>query len=127
MARVDTNVPDYSTAPILAGSTHIFTAPRAACDNCAIKSENRATLVTGTVAITPLLADYVALGKITGLDPDYVVDFLKKNLYWRAVGVSLELCIYITVVAILFAFLLTSIIPRSTTYPGIQMKLAASK
>ena len=77
----------YRMAPTLAGINHIFSAPAEACDNCARQGEEQ--LVVGNAnPITPMLLDYVKIGKLPNLQPDVVVPFLRSNLHWRVVGVS---------------------------------------
>lgn len=87
MTNLDTNPALYSTASILAAIDHVFSAPRDACDNCAIRSDENTTLVTGTSSISPILLDYIKIGKLRSLGPDDVVPFLQRNLYWRVLGV----------------------------------------
>ena len=77
----------YSTAPTIAGTNHVFTAPSRACDNCGKQAE-AGLRVSDTTPITPILLDYVTNGTLSSLHPIDVVPFLKTNLHWRTVGVS---------------------------------------
>ncbi|KAL1618339.1 hypothetical protein SLS54_007316 [Diplodia seriata] len=77
----------WQAEPTLAGMTHVFAAPRDACDNCALQSDE-GLRVTGTTAITPILLDYVEDGQLAGLAPDDVVPFLRRALVWRVADVN---------------------------------------
>ncbi len=79
---------DFAMEPSLAGVTHIFAAPREACDKCATQ-EQQSVKVTNTVPITSLLLDYVRKNQLQSLEPEHVTPFLEKGLKWRAVSVSL--------------------------------------
>lgn len=81
------DVQHYSTAPTIAGTNYIFTAPSRACDNCGIQAE-AGLRVSDSTPITPILLDYVSNGTLSSLYPIDVVPFLKTNLHWRTVGVS---------------------------------------
>lgn len=78
---------EWSRLPGFVGATHIFTAPREACDNCN-QQEQQAQLVTSTSPITSLLLDYVENGSLNSMELDDVKPFLVKNLKWRAQTVS---------------------------------------
>lgn len=78
---------EWSQLPGFVGITHIFTAPREACDSCG-KQEEEARLVTATTPITSQLLDYVIIGELRSLDPEDVEPFLIKNLKWRIQTVS---------------------------------------
>lgn len=75
------------TAPTLAALNHVFTAPEAACDNCAKQAEDH-HFVSGTNPITPILLDYVSIGALPSLEPQVVKPFLTEKLKWRVVRVS---------------------------------------
>ena len=45
--------------------------------------------VASTNPITAMLLDYVKNGALADLTPEKVVPFLRANLHWRVVGVSL--------------------------------------
>ncbi|OJD40032.1 tyrosinase [Diplodia corticola] len=79
----------WQAEPTLAGMTHVFAAPRAACDNCALQSDE-GLRVTGTTAVTPILLDYVEDGRagLGSLAPDDVVPFLRRALVWRVADVN---------------------------------------
>lgn len=87
MAAADADWANYSTSPILAGLTKIFTAPRETCGSCG-RDAAKSAVVTGTNAITPKLRDYVSTGMLEGLDAEYVVRFLKRYLHWGVVDVN---------------------------------------
>ena len=80
----------YKMAPTLAGINHVFAAPAAACDNCARQGEDH-LVIGNTKPITSMLLDYVKIGKLANLQPDVVVPFLRSNLDWRVIGVSLSI------------------------------------
>ncbi|KAK0663837.1 Tyrosinase [Lasiodiplodia hormozganensis] len=77
----------WPAEPTLAGITHVFAAPKDACDNCALQSDE-GLRVTGTTTITPILLDYVEDGQLPSIAPPDVVPFLKKNLIWRVADVN---------------------------------------
>lgn len=81
------DVEHYSTAPTIAGTNYVFTAPSSACDNCGRQAE-AGLRVSDATPITPILLDYLANGALNSLQPKDVVPFLKSNLHWRTVGVS---------------------------------------
>ena len=81
---------EWSQSPGFVGLTHIFTAPKEACDNCG-KQEEQSQLVTSTSPITSLLLDYVEVEKLESMSPEHVKPFLIKNLKWRIQTVS-QLC-----------------------------------
>lgn len=85
MAAVDQHPEHYAISPFTAGLTKIFTAPREACDLCN-RDVERGAIVTGTNPITPMLRDYITIGRLEGLASREVVPFLQKSLYWRVVG-----------------------------------------
>ena len=70
----------------LAGTTNVFAAPIQACDNCG-RDLKRAVLVADTTDITPILLDYVKVGRLQSLGASDVVAFLKNRLKWRVVTV----------------------------------------
>ena len=84
-ATVDTS--EYISYSTLAGTSHIFAAPTEACDNCG-NQQRQAHLVTDTSAITPILLDYVEIGRLTDLRAQNVKPFLVKNLEWKVATVS---------------------------------------
>jgi tyrosinase len=92
MASADADPNNYATASTMAGFTHVFTAPREACDACAYTTaqsdEGQSTIVTSTNPITPMLRDYIVKGELEGLSPEQVIPFLQKHLYWRVVGIN---------------------------------------
>lgn len=79
---------EWSTLPGFAGVSHIFTAPREACDNCG-RQEEQALLVTSTTPITSLLLDYVEAGQLGSMDPHDVEPFLVGKLKWRVQSVRM--------------------------------------
>ena len=87
MHTADQQPAHYSTAPVMAGFTKIFTAPRDACDACNLNAE-AGTVITGSTPITPMLRDWVGAGELSGLSAEEVVPFIKKHLYWRVVGAN---------------------------------------
>lgn len=94
MAAADAEPSTYATVGQMAGLTHIFTAPREACDACAyggpeISADTGPVIATSTNPITPMLRDYIRIGELEGLAPEQVVPFLKKSLYWRVVGINM--------------------------------------
>lgn len=89
MQAADQQPAHYSTAPVMAGLTKIFTAPREACDACNVNSE-AGLVVTGSTPITPMLRDWIGAGSLSGLSADQVVQFIKKHLYWRVVGINVN-------------------------------------
>lgn len=89
MQAADQQIAHYSTAPVMAGLTKIFTAPREACDACNVNSE-AGLVVTGSTPITPMLRDWIGAGSLSGLSAEEVIPFIKKSLYWRVVGANLN-------------------------------------
>ena len=85
----DPNAANYAFQPTLAGVTHNFASPVEACDNCG-QQERQGHIVTGTLAITPILKDYVLTHELADLTPGSVEPFLVKRLKWRIVRVSLQ-------------------------------------
>lgn len=81
---------DWSALPGFAGVSHIFTAPREACDNCG-RQEEQAVHVTATTPVTSLLLDYVKAGQLGSMEPEDVEPFLVKKLKWRVQSVSIFL------------------------------------
>ncbi|MCJ1400073.1 hypothetical protein MMC11_003276 [Xylographa trunciseda] len=73
---------EWSELPGFFGVTHVFAAPKEACDNCG-KQEEQAQLVTSTSAMTSLLLDYVESGKLNSMNHTDVEPFLVKHLKWR--------------------------------------------
>ena len=95
MAAADADPSTYDTTPTMAGLTHIFTAPREACDACAYGADHSTAeagpvIATSTSPITPMLRDYIQIGELEGLALEQVVPFLTKKLYWRVVGINLQ-------------------------------------
>ncbi|KAB2569580.1 Tyrosinase [Lasiodiplodia theobromae] len=86
-SEIPSNPIQWQSSRILAGTTHIFSAPREACDNCALQEEH-GHRVTGTTAIKPILLDYIEAGQLQSLSPRDVVPFLKKELVWRVADVN---------------------------------------
>ncbi|KXJ86569.1 hypothetical protein Micbo1qcDRAFT_208983 [Microdochium bolleyi] len=78
---------EWASQPGFVGLSHIFTAPREACDNCG-RQEEQAQLVTSTTPITSLLLDYIKAGELGSMDPQDVEPFLIKKLKWRVQTVS---------------------------------------
>jgi tyrosinase len=72
----------YANAPMLAGVSHFFVAPKSVCDACAIQADAGGR-VYNTTAITPMLLDYVKRGALPSIHPTHVEPFLRKNLRWR--------------------------------------------
>ena len=89
MHAADQQPAHYSTAPVMAGLTKIFTAPREACDACNVNAE-AGLIVTGSTPITPMLRDWIGAGSLSGLSAEEVVPFIKKRLYWRVVGANVN-------------------------------------
>ncbi|KAL8787253.1 MAG: hypothetical protein Q9195_007863 [Heterodermia aff. obscurata] len=87
VGEVTGSVEEYDYSPTTAGTSHIFTAPVEACDNCGMQ-EQQAKIVQGTTALTPILMDYVQIGELESLSPDHVKPFLIKNLKWRVATVD---------------------------------------
>lgn len=85
MRAADAQPTRYATAPIMAGLTKVFTAPREACDACHADAA-KGVVVTGTNPVTPMLRDYIRHGRLTGLGAAEVTPFLQKNLHWRVVA-----------------------------------------
>ncbi|MCJ1439065.1 hypothetical protein MMC27_008456 [Xylographa pallens] len=73
---------EWSELPGFFGVTHVFAAPKEACDHCG-KQEEQAQLVTSTSAMTSLLLDYVETGKLNSMESADVEPFLVKHLKWR--------------------------------------------
>ncbi|MCJ1284989.1 hypothetical protein MMC26_004326 [Xylographa opegraphella] len=73
---------EWTELPGFFGLTHVFAAPKEACDNCG-RQEDQARLVTSTSAMTSLLLDYVETGKLQSMASTHVEPFLVKNLKWR--------------------------------------------
>lgn len=71
----------------MAGVNYVFTSSREACDNCGMQDDENLK-ISGTKVITPMLMDYIKIGKLQDLTPANVVPFLIQNLKWRIVDVS---------------------------------------
>ena len=93
----------YSTAPPLAGVNHVFAAPAEACDNCGFQ-QAAGLRVSNTQPITPILFDYMENQRLQSLHPRDVVPFLRANLHWRVVGVSLHFRLRHSTEAFCFCF-----------------------